>query len=123
MGHLNLDALDSEGEPFPFEFGGEMYELPPQFDLRVGALFADEKPFEALELMLGPDQWRRLLAAPQTLTPNKLQALFAAWAEHSGITPGESSASTGSSGSTGRPSKPTSNGSTPRPSRGSVTVR
>ena len=114
---FDLDALAAEAEgvsPFEFTFGGESYQLPGQFDMRAAAALSAGKVYEGLELLLGGDQWARMQTAEQVLTDAMLGALLDRYAEHTGVSLGESSASTSSSASTVRPSKRTSNGSTRR---------
>jgi hypothetical protein len=114
---FDLDALAAEAEgvtPFEFKFGGEMYELPGSFDMRAAAALSAGKVYEGLEMLLGADQWSRMQAAEQVLTDTMLGGLLDRYAEHAGVSLGESSASTSSSASTVRPSKRTSNGSTRR---------
>jgi hypothetical protein len=117
---FNLDALASEGDGravFEFTFGGETYELPPEMDVRAASALSAGRVYEGLGMLLGDVQWSRMQAAEQILTEKMLSALLQEYAAHMGIDLGESSASTGSSRSTGRPSKRTSNGSTAARSR------
>lgn len=114
---FDLDALasettDDEGEPFPFRFGGESYELPPQFPMLALAAISAGELGDGLRILLGNDQWQRMLHAKATFNEKMLKALLEQYSAHVGSSLGESSASTGSSKSTGGPSKPISNGST-----------
>jgi hypothetical protein len=111
---FDLDAVAREaaGEPFRFRFGGEDYELPSHVDIRAIAKLSIGQFYEALQLMLGDEQWQRMLAADAVFDDQTLRSLMEAYAAHSGTELGESSASTGSSRSTVRPSKRTSNGTT-----------
>lgn len=112
---FDLDALAAEAdgkEPFRFQFGGEAYELPAEMDIRGAAALASGRVYEGLQMVLGDEQWERMQAADTVLTDKMLQALFEKYAEYTGASLGESSASTVSSRSTVRPSKRTSNGST-----------
>lgn len=111
---FDLDAVarDATGEPFRFRFDGEEYELPPQMDFRAVARLTVGQLYEAMELALGADQWQRVLDAEAVLTMDAITKLFEAYSLHGGLALGESSASTGSSRSTVRPSKRTSGGTT-----------
>ena len=111
---FDLDALTAEeaGEPFRFRFGGEMYELPARVDLRMALALEAGRLGETLERLLGPDQWERLQASPAVLDGPAFQALLVKYLGAQGMTVGESSASSASSGSTVKPLRPTSNGST-----------
>lgn len=106
----NLDAIivEATGEPYRFEFGGDVYEIHGRPDLRVASAFEDRRLGEALRLLLGPDQWARLQASPAKFGPEHLGALLDDYGKFLGAAPGESQASTGSSSSTGGPSKRTS---------------
>jgi hypothetical protein len=114
---FDLDALAAEAdgkEPFRFQFGGEAYELPSELDIRGTAALSSGRVYEGLQMLLGDEQWQRMQDADAVLTDRMLGALFEAYAEHAGLSLGESSASTDSSRSTVRPSKRTSNGTTRR---------
>lgn len=110
---FDLDAFiaDAERAPFVFTFGGVEFTWPGSVDLRVTGRLGDGDLFGALEL-LNRDQHEKFMAAWQGhdgILDNKvIQALFGEHAKHAGSSLGESSASTGSSKSTARPSKPTS---------------
>lgn len=112
---FDLDALVAERaprKPFTFRFGGESYTLPAVVDVRAAAALSDGDLTTGLRYMLGAEQWERLAATEVTFDIEALNALLTRYGDHVGASVGESSASTGSSKSTGRRSKPTSNGST-----------
>jgi hypothetical protein len=107
---LNVLRREVEGEPFVFRLGVEEFELPIEMDQRAALLFgaADRDPSkaeQAFRLMLGDDQWARLLAVPEVLTLDMLVALMAAYGEHVGATVGESQASPQNSNRAARRSK------------------
>lgn len=113
---FDLDAFVAEslGEPFVFKFGGEEFTVAPAPDMRIIAEFDGGSMMVCLQLMLG-DDYERFAAIPTKtaiLTRDGLLKLLTQWTKHQRASLGESSASTGSSKSTGRPSKRTSNGST-----------
>lgn len=98
---LDLDAIANEStkEPFPFRFGGEVYTLPGQIDLRLLAEVADlppGRPDLQLAALLGAEQWRRVMASPAPFPAAAIERLMAGWSEYIGISLGESSASAGS---------------------------
>lgn len=108
---FDLDAAiaEAEGEPFEFTFGGEKYRLPYSPDLRAVAAMEQGKLTDAMRLLLGSEQWGRLLAADAVFNIPAFESLMAAYMKHCGLEPGESKASSPSSESTARPSKRTSN--------------
>ena len=108
---FDLDAFiaEGEGEPFVFTFGGEEFTWPAELDLRAERDLSEGKLWEALERMFGPDQYKQFLASPKHISNKVIISLFREQAKHQGTTVGESEASAGSSKSTQRPSKPTSN--------------
>lgn len=119
MAVFDLNALRREvdGEPFQFKLGDELFELPMIPDQRAGILFAaattdPSKTERALRIMLGEEQWERLLAVPEVLDDEMLGGLMAAYGEHIGTTVGESPASSTSSNRQARRSKRTSSVST-----------
>lgn len=109
---LDALALEEAGEPFRFTFGGEDFEIAAHYDPRVFRRFAQGDLAGALLGMLGEEQFAKLDAIDKPFDERHLQALMEQWAEHFGTTAGEASASSSSSKSTGRPSRPTSSGST-----------
>lgn len=110
MASFDLDALIAEAaaEPFTFLFGGEEYVCPPTIDIRAVSALAAGDLVGALRIMVGDDQWARLEASPQTLGVAAIGKLIEAYAEHQGVSVGESSGSSSSSPSTEEPWKPTS---------------
>jgi len=125
---INLDAIASENdpedwEPFTFTFGGESYSLHGQMDMRVIAMAASGNLLGAMHLMMSPIEFTRLNMNPKRFSVEHFNGLITAYLNHRPrkreTTMGESSASTGSSKSTGRRSKPTSSGTTKSRSQGS----
>lgn len=110
---FDLDAFIAEVErtPFVFTFGGEEFTWPGGIDVRMTTLLAEGKLDEALRVLNG-EQHARFMQAwaghNGVLDNEVIRGLFGAHASHVGSSLGESSASTGSSKSTERPSKPTS---------------
>lgn len=104
---FDLDAVQREGEdgpgPFPFKFGGESFELAGELDVRVIAALDRGDLDRALRGLLGDDQYERLDSLPAVLDETRFKALLERYAEHRGVTLGESRASRRSSQSTARP--------------------
>lgn len=109
---FDLDALETEGKPFPFKHGGEDYELPATVPLKFAMAQQEGRLAGMLEALLGHDQWTRLMASDAVFDDRKFEALMTAWNKHLGVAPGESRASRRSSGSTAGPSKRTSSTTT-----------
>ena len=114
---LNALRREAAGEPFQFRLGDEVFALPAQMDQRVALLFsaADQdagKAEQAFRMLLGDDQWERLLDVPEVLTLDMLVGLMAAYGEHVGASLGESPASPNSSNRQARRSKRTSSART-----------
>lgn len=131
----DLDAAYAETrqEPFRFKWAGHEWELPHfgDVDWRAAQLADDLKALgdsdgvaevdievlqKLFEYAFGPQQAKRWADVPQNVTA--MIKLFVAWQEYGGSSVGESSASSDSSASTGRPSKRTSTGTTKSGSRG-----
>lgn len=107
---FDLDALaaESEGTPFRFRFGGEEYEMAPA-DLKWAAVDdGTMTPVQMFQLLLGDEQWQRIVDSDARLTEPMFVALLEQWSNHYGVAPGESRASRRSSGRTAGPSKQTS---------------
>ena len=90
---FDLDAVEAEaaGERFEFVFGGRTYSLPHLHDIDRSLLNAADQGdvaamLEAFRSGLG-DDYDEFNRAPMKL--RSLNALFAAWTEHSGLKPGE----------------------------------
>lgn len=105
--------------PYRFRWADRWWSLPHIADLDYRTQvkieqFGDDTTLEAVNDLFreifGPeqaDEWDKV-----TQPGPFLELLFGRWVKHSGRKPGEPSASTGSSPSTGRPSKRTSTGTT-----------
>lgn len=110
------DERRSKRVPFKFLFRGQKRQLANLYscvdlDTLEAAQNSDLAALRlALTLGLGPAAAADINVG--TLTLDDLVPLFEQWSARSGSTPGESPASTSSSGSTGRPSKRTSSAST-----------
>ena len=90
---FDLDAVEAEaaGERFEFVFGGRTYSLPHLHDIDRSLLNAADQGDvaamqEAFRTGLG-DDYEEFNTQPMKL--RSLNALFAAWTEHSGLKPGE----------------------------------
>ncbi len=84
---FNLDEVLAEqaaagAEPFVFVFGGEDYELPARADLLAFGRYA-QNPISGMRQLLGPEQWKRVLASDAVLTDDGAEALLLAWFKHS----------------------------------------
>lgn len=131
---FDLDALYAEQRkaPFQFRWSGETWELPAFSDIDWRALQlaveieslanvdnVADVDVTIIQRMFGyafsPEQAERWERVPQSTTA--MIALFGQWQRHGGADMGESSASTDSSASTGRPSRRTSTGTTASGSR------
>lgn len=114
---FDLDAyvVEHRQTPYRFRYGGQDFELPHASDIdwRVSEA-ADLGNVEAIRILfrrgMSPDQWERFEALPQPAKP--MGELFRRWQAHSGVKPGESPASPGSSASTARRSTRRSAGTT-----------
>lgn len=116
---LDLDQLAAEAEhaSFEFTFNEETYELPGNPDYKAMIALQHGRIIEALELLLGPDQFDRIDGSDKTLGISQVVALIEAYAEFLGLTLGESMASSSSSKSTATRSRPTSKRTTGSRSR------
>ncbi|MGE3621639.1 MAG: hypothetical protein AB7L84_14370 [Acidimicrobiia bacterium] len=78
-------------EPFTFEWDGEIYQCPDPWSLDPGRVLAlarrspGDAPLEALRVLLGPDQYQRLMAGKQAFTIVHLCALLDGWIGHHGL--------------------------------------
>jgi hypothetical protein len=118
---FNLDAV--LGEPFTFTFDGAEYVLPVDVPWDVSQLLNDGKAQDAMRILLGDDQWRRLEESPKTFGTRSFVEVVGAYMKHLGLREGESEASPSSSNGTDGQLRPTSSATTTPTSAGSVTVR
>lgn len=97
---FDLDAYEAEAErkPFTFKLGGESYELPHTEAIEWHQLENLNGP-DLVKLALG-DQFARF--DKHSLTAGGYKELQRRWFAHSGVSLGESSASSDSSKSTAR---------------------
>ncbi len=117
---LNLKAIIAETEKEPFQFDGpdgQELELPHASCLTLGQAYRiDKGAVEEVVREVAPDVADLLPDLPGYA----IDALIAAWLEHSRTDPGESEASSRSSTSTGRRSTRTSRRTTASRSRTSA---
>jgi len=101
---LDLDVLLDEAthNPFRFRFDGEVYECPVDVSLDFIQLLEDSKLLDALECLLGPEQWQRLRASQRTFGVASYGRVLDDYAKHIGTTLPNSLLSTASSANTGR---------------------
>lgn len=88
----DLDAALAEKEakpPFTFRFGGELFELSAEPDVRALAAFSGGRLDDALRLLLGSAQWERMQEVDAVLDTGALKSLLEAYGEHAGIELGE----------------------------------
>lgn len=107
---FDLDALavEAEDEPFRFTFKGYEYEMPlaSQMDFRDQLSLEDATAGESLEIIMGTDQYERLIDAP--ITAGLMEVLLNRWLDAQGLEPGKSRASSPRSAPSGGKSRRTS---------------
>lgn len=114
---FDLDAVIAERDaqtPFTFTFDGTEYSMPSDIGVDVLDLLSEGQVGPALQNLLGAEQWKQISDSPKVLGVAALSSLVEAYVQHVGVGDvGESSASTGSSGSTAGPSNRISPGIIP----------
>lgn len=127
---FDLDAVSrerrAERAPFEFTFRGQKWQMSSLYtaldlDTIDAAQNGDLSMIRAAITSGLGDQAEDFKVG--TLTVDEVVPLFERWTDASGSEPGESQASSGSSGSTGRPSKRISTGSTASASRRRSTAK
>lgn len=115
---FDLDLLTVEAEdapPFTFRWGGKTFEMP----LMMGMPFEDQLALEratveeSMRLIMGDATFDELVVTrggtdERPLSIGRMSELLTRWNRHQGLEPGESRASSRSSGSTARRSRRTS---------------
>lgn len=119
---FDLDTLETDLDltPLRFRVGGEEFEMPHPNSLPWTAEedMASGDGARVLRAMFGNDEAYDRLCT-HDFPGWKMEALMQRYTEHFGIDLGESQASPGSSGRTGRKSRPTSGRTTPSRSKNS----
>ena len=92
---FDLDAFvaEAEQEPFRFRFGGQDFTLPAGMDLRIAAKMRSGQFLEALQMLLGEEQFARFDALPAVFDTRAATALLDRYAQHLGVSLGESQGS------------------------------
>lgn len=114
--HLRMLDFEVQARVSEFDFG-ELAEVSGDEAIEA----AKAKVNELFALLMGPEQAAEWAEVSRPLEP--LLDMIQQWSKHSGADQGESSASAGSSRSTGRPSKRTSTASTGSGSRKRSTAK
>lgn len=109
--HLRMLDFEVQAEIEAFDFANLVSDDSTKDELEA----AKEHLNELFDLIMGAEQGKAWRDVERPF--NMLMDMLAGWTKHSGAAEGEAPASDGSSKSTGRPSKRTSNGSTASASR------
>lgn len=88
---FDLDAIEKEGEPFPWKFGGVDFEFPADPPIEALEFLAKGDAQMCLWVLLGKDEYERLDALPGRLGTRQFGALTDAYFKHVGIDQGKSS--------------------------------
>src|SRR5262245_4931433 len=109
-----VEAIDREArrEGWEFEFDGERYILPNDFDMRAAVAITNGDAEGCLRLLLGEEQWHRLEDSPKVFGVKALRDMLQSYCDDIGVNLGEFEASSPSSPRTVTRSKRTSNGAT-----------
>jgi hypothetical protein len=84
---FDLDAFerDAVAEPFTFRFGGVVFSLPADPDMRAVGSMATGDVLAALERLLGPEQWSQFEAVPEQFGASRFAALMERYQAHLGV--------------------------------------
>lgn len=84
---FDVDALIAEAErrPFRWRWGGEVWTFPATMDISVVQLVDDRKALEAVEKLMGPEQWGRLVDMPEIIGAVDLKAVLDRYIERQGL--------------------------------------
>jgi hypothetical protein len=84
---FDVDALIAEAErrPFRWRWGGEVWTFPATMDISVVQLVDDRKALEAVEKLMGPEQWARLVDMPEIIGAVDLKAVLDRYIERQGL--------------------------------------
>lgn len=85
---FDVDALIAERDqrPFRWRWAGEVWEFPAAMDIRVVQLVDDRQTLEAIEMLMGPEQWARLVELPEIIDIVTLKAVVDRYIEKQGLT-------------------------------------
>jgi hypothetical protein len=99
-GVFDVDALMAEADrrPFRFRWAGEVWEFPPSMDIRVVDHVDNGRILEAVEMLMGADQWTRLVEVPEILDAVTLKLVLDRYVEVQGLTVPNSARPTPTSG-------------------------
>lgn len=84
---FDVDALMAERDqrPFLFRWAGEVWSFPFSMDVRVVQAVNKGEVLEAVEMLLGPEQWARLVDVPEILDVVTLKAIIDRYVERQGL--------------------------------------
>lgn len=88
---FDLDAIEQEGEPFTWSFGGEQFIFPGDPPVEAIEYLSKGDLQMSLWLLLGKDEYERLDALEARLTTAKFGALVDRYFKHIGVDLGKSS--------------------------------
>jgi hypothetical protein len=84
---FDLDALDAEAnlEPFVFRFDGKEYTCPTDISVDVIRAIENDHVLDAMELIVGEEQWASLVAAKETFGVRRMAIVLSQFGKHLGI--------------------------------------
>ena len=88
---FDLDAIEDEGEPFRWKFGGVEFEFPGDPSVEAMEYMTKGDVQTALFCLLGREAYEQLDGLDQVLTRGKFDKLLSRYFRHVGIDLGKSS--------------------------------
>lgn len=84
---FDVDALIAEKDqrPFRWRFAGQVWEFPWALDFRVVELVDDRKILAAVEMLMGEEQYARLVAVPEILGVAELTGIIDRYLARQGL--------------------------------------
>lgn len=84
---FDVDALMAERDqrPFRWRWAGDVWEFPPRMDLRVVQAVDQGDILGAVQMLLGDEQWTRLVDVPEILDAVTLKAVIDRYVEKQGL--------------------------------------
>jgi hypothetical protein len=86
---FDVDVLIAERDqrPFRWRWAGEIWQFPAAMDIRIVQLVDQGELLQAMEMLMGSEQWAHLIEVPEILDAVTLKSVVDRYIDRQGLTP------------------------------------
>lgn len=85
---FDVDVLIAERDqrPFRWRWAGEIWQFPAAMDIRIVQLVDQGELLQAMEMLMGSEQWAHLIEVPKILDAVTLKSVVDRYIDRQGLT-------------------------------------